>query len=114
MNYESISPLEAAALISTGACRVFDVRTPPEFASHRIKGAHLLPIQELNARHPEIPWREIRGFRNIVVHAYVDRLDPELVWTYVVENVDALGKMASAEPWNQRGPRRIWAGTGVT
>jgi uncharacterized protein with HEPN domain len=52
---------------------------------------------ELQVRHPEIPWREIRGFRNIVVHAYVDRLDPELVWTYVVENVDALGEMASAE-----------------
>jgi uncharacterized protein with HEPN domain len=52
---------------------------------------------DLQARHPEIPWREIRGFRNIVVHAYVDRLDPELVWTYVVGNVDALGEMASAE-----------------
>jgi len=31
------------------------VRTPPEFASHHIKGAYLLPIQELNVRHGEIP-----------------------------------------------------------
>ena len=52
---------------------------------------------DLQARHPELPWREIRGFRNIVVHAYVDRLDPELVWTYVATNVDVLGGLAATE-----------------
>ncbi len=53
--YESITPAEAAELISHGKCLLFDVRTPPEYASHHIKGAYLLPIQELNERHSEIP-----------------------------------------------------------
>ncbi|MGI8608150.1 MAG: HepT-like ribonuclease domain-containing protein [Candidatus Dormibacteria bacterium] len=30
---------------------------------------HLTP--ELKARHPEIPWRDITGFRNIAAHGYL-------------------------------------------
>jgi uncharacterized protein with HEPN domain len=30
---------------------------------------HLSP--ELKARHPEIPWRDIAGFRNIAAHGYL-------------------------------------------
>ena len=51
----SISPAAAAALISDGQALVFDVRTLPEYVAHHIKGAYLLPIQELNVRHSEIP-----------------------------------------------------------
>ncbi len=54
-DYENIPPEIAARLIADGECYVVDVRTPEEFAAHRIAGAHLLPVQELNARHPEIP-----------------------------------------------------------
>lgn len=53
--YENMSPTEAAALIKSGACYVIDVRTPREFVAHRIAGAHLLPVQELQQRHGEIP-----------------------------------------------------------
>lgn len=42
-------------MIKEGACYVVDVRTAPEFESHRIAGAYLLPIQELRERHGEIP-----------------------------------------------------------
>jgi len=42
-------------MIKDGECYVVDVRTPPEFEAHRIAGAYLLPIQELNERHGEIP-----------------------------------------------------------
>ena len=51
----------------------------------------------VQGRHPEVPWRELRGFRNIVVHAYLDRLDPDLVWTYLSTDIDLLGRMAAEE-----------------
>lgn len=54
-DYETIPPEIAAKMISDGECYVVDVRTLPEFEAHRIAGAHLLPIQELNDRHGEIP-----------------------------------------------------------
>jgi rhodanese-related sulfurtransferase len=52
---ENLSPLDARKLIDAGECYVVDVRTPEEFEMHRIAGAHLLPVQELQQRHPEIP-----------------------------------------------------------
>lgn len=42
-------------MLLSETARVFDVRTPAEYALHHIKGAYLLPIQELNVRHSEIP-----------------------------------------------------------
>jgi uncharacterized protein with HEPN domain len=38
--------------------------------------------EELQASHPEIPWREMIGMRNIVVHDYAD-VDLALVWKTV-------------------------------
>lgn len=38
-----------------------------------------VPFRE---RHPEIPWRQIVGLRNVVVHRYV-AVDPETVWAIV-------------------------------
>jgi rhodanese-related sulfurtransferase len=55
MSYENISPEEASRLIGDKSCCVIDVRTPAEFDAHRIAGAWLLPMQELNERHGEIP-----------------------------------------------------------
>ncbi len=37
---------------------------------------------EFKAAHPEIPWREIAGSRNMLVHEYF-RVDLEIVWTDV-------------------------------
>lgn len=34
--------------------------------------------EEIKVRHPNIDWRGIRGFRNIVVHGYLNVLDLEL------------------------------------
>ncbi|HYG77650.1 MAG TPA: rhodanese-like domain-containing protein [Planctomycetota bacterium] len=53
--YENVSPEDAAKMIDAGQCHVVDVRTPEEFEMHRIRGAHLLPVQELQQRHAEIP-----------------------------------------------------------
>ncbi len=54
-DFESVSPKVAAEMLAFGTARVFDVRTRPEYVSHHINGAYLLPIQELNVRHAEIP-----------------------------------------------------------
>ena len=45
---------------------------------------------ELREAHPEIPWPQIVGFRNVVIHEYFG-LDLELVWVIVAEHVATLG-----------------------
>lgn len=44
---------------------------------------------EITLRHPEIPWRQIRDFRNVLAHGYTDiRLDR--VWQAIVADLPAL------------------------
>ena len=43
----------------------------------------------LKARHPEIPWRQVHGFRNIAAHAY-ERRDLTRVWEIVQDHLPAL------------------------
>jgi uncharacterized protein with HEPN domain len=45
--------------------------------------------EELQSAHPEIPWREMIGMRNIVVHDYAD-VDMALVWKTVHDDLPAL------------------------
>ena len=52
---QTVSPQTAAEMIKNGECYVIDVRTSEEFIKHRISGAYLLPMQELQSRHGEIP-----------------------------------------------------------
>ena len=51
---------------------------------------------DLKNRHPEIPWTRIAGFRNRIVHAYMD-VDPELIWSVIQEELPALVRLASTE-----------------
>jgi uncharacterized protein with HEPN domain len=44
---------------------------------------------ELQAAHPEIPWREMIGMRNAVVHDYAD-VDMKLVWQKVRDDLPGL------------------------
>jgi uncharacterized protein with HEPN domain len=39
------------------------------------EATQLLPDRKKEAR-PDIPWREISGFRNILVHNYLGNIDP--------------------------------------
>lgn len=44
---------------------------------------------ELRTTHPEIPWKRVAGFRDIVVHDYF-RVDPKEVWRILQEDLPSL------------------------
>ncbi|HLA80235.1 MAG TPA: DUF86 domain-containing protein [Thermoleophilia bacterium] len=50
---------------------------------------------EFRGGHPEIPWKRIAGFRDVVVHDYF-RADVQEVWRIVQEDLPAL--VAILEP----------------
>ena len=50
----------------------------------------------LKARHPEIPWRRVYGFRNIAAHAYED-LQLHWVWEIVEDYLPVLKAAIEAE-----------------
>ena len=56
---------------------------------------------KLKDRHPEIPWARIAGFRNRIVHAYLD-VDPELVWSVIEDELPALVQLAGVELGRQQ------------
>ena len=45
--------------------------------------------EEIQRMHPDIPWREIKGLRNIVAHAY-DKTDDEIIWETVRRDIEPL------------------------
>ena len=45
--------------------------------------------QEIRGRAPEIPWHQIAGMRNILVHGYFE-IDTDLVWDAATRDVPAL------------------------
>jgi len=70
------------------------------FASRMIQDAVVRKLQILaessqrvsdpvKASQPDIPWKELSGFRNVLTHGYLG-LDLELVWRAVEENVPSL------------------------
>jgi len=46
--------------------------------------------EELKQRHPEIPWKQISGFRNILVHQYLGEIDPQTVRQVVDQHLTPL------------------------
>ena len=53
------------------------------------EATQLLP-EERKAAYPDIPWREISGFRNILVHNYLGQIDPLTVETVISRHLQPL------------------------
>ncbi len=52
--------------------------------------------QSLKDRYLEVPWRDISGFHNILVHDYLDGIDPTMIWWIVHNELNVL-KVAMLE-----------------
>jgi uncharacterized protein with HEPN domain len=50
---------------------------------------------EFRSAHPEIPWRQMAGMRDVLIHAYRD-INPDEVWKAVSISVPAL--LTAIEP----------------
>ena len=48
--------------------------------------------EEFKEEHNEIPWREIKGMRNILIHEY-HAASPKTIWETVTEDIPALRAM---------------------
>jgi uncharacterized protein with HEPN domain len=51
---------------------------------------------EFKAAHPEVSWADIAGFRNRLVHAYLD-IDLDLTWNTVIRDLAPLARLAESE-----------------
>ena len=45
--------------------------------------------REFREQHPEVPWDDIAGMRDIVAHQY-DRIDLDIVWQVIQRNIPEL------------------------
>ena len=46
---------------------------------------------EVKSTEPQIPWRELSGFRNVIVHGYLG-VDLGAVWLVVEQDLPGLGE----------------------
>jgi uncharacterized protein with HEPN domain len=51
---------------------------------------------ETKAQHPEIPWEQVRGFRNVAAHGYLD-LVAELAWEIIETHLPLLKSVVEQE-----------------
>ena len=61
-----------------------------EIIGEAVKG---LP-ESLRAKYPDVPWRDIAGARDIMIHEYF-RVDLELAWEMVQDDLPALAAEVS-------------------
>ena len=45
--------------------------------------------EAVRAAHPEIPWREVIGARNRIIHAYLG-IDDDIIWTIIQDDIPAI------------------------
>lgn len=49
--------------------------------------------EDVRNRHPEVDWRGLTGFRDILAHAYF-RVDPKIVWNLAVHDAVEAHRMS--------------------
>ena len=49
---------------------------------------------EIKGTEPHIPWRELAGFRNVIVHGYLG-VDLEAIWLVVEQDLPGLSEAVS-------------------
>ncbi|MFK5925028.1 MAG: DUF86 domain-containing protein [Desulfuromusa sp.] len=47
---------------------------------------------DFQSRYPHIPWQQIRGIRNVLIHEYFG-VDEEVIWKAIQDDIPALEKM---------------------
>ena len=52
------------------------------------EAARAIP-EEIQEKHPEVPWGKMLGIRNVLVHEYF-RLDEEILWNASQEDIPPL------------------------
>ncbi len=45
---------------------------------------------EVKEKYQQVPWRDISGFRNILVHDYLEGIDENVVWNVVISDLPKL------------------------
>jgi uncharacterized protein with HEPN domain len=55
------------------------------------EAAALVPA-EVQDRHTEVPWRKLKGLRNVIVHQY-DRVDVGIVWNVIHSDLPPLAPL---------------------
>ena len=54
--------------------------------------------QTFREQHPEIPWREMAGMRDVIVHEY-DQLDFDVIWDVVQNKLSSLQTLINPLLW---------------
>jgi uncharacterized protein with HEPN domain len=78
------SRFESSRLVQDGVIRNLQTLTE---SSQRLSS-------EIKGTEPQIPWRELAGFRNVIVHGYLG-VDLGAVWLVVVQDLPALAEAVS-------------------
>lgn len=83
---------DICALTENGKQAFLDDRTAQQAVAYNLavlgEAARALS-DELRKRYPEVPWRDVIGQRNVVVHEY-HRLDLDVIWSTVANDVPRL------------------------
>jgi uncharacterized protein with HEPN domain len=76
--------------LSFEACQSDRMRGAAVIREFEIIGEAVAKLPEhLKNKYPEVPWREIKDFRTLLIHAYFG-IDPRIVWHTIEQDLPLL------------------------